>query len=80
MFELQALGIRAGHVASGLELASDPHLSARGFWKLMERDYVGELPHPAAPYRLGEEPFDIDRPATDLGSAQSRGADATSCT
>ena len=67
MFELQALGIRAGHVASGLELASDPHLSSRGFWKLMERDYVGELPHPAAPYRLGDEPFDIDRPAPTLG-------------
>ncbi len=67
MMELQALGVRAGHVASGLELAVDPHLSARGFWKLMERDYVGELPHPAAPYRVGEEPFDIDWPAPTLG-------------
>ena len=67
MLELQALGVRAGYVASGLELATDPHLAGRGFWKLMERDHVGVLPHPAAPYRVGEEPFDIDRPAPTLG-------------
>ena len=67
MLELQAVGVRAGHVASGLELATDPHLAGRGFWKLMERDHVGVLPHPAAPYRVGEEPFDIDRPAPTLG-------------
>ena len=65
--ELQAVGVRAGHVASGMELAVDPHLSARRFWKMMERDYVGELPHPAAPYRVGDEPFDIDAPAPTLG-------------
>ena len=67
MLELQALGVRAGYVASGLELATDPHLAGRGFWKLMERDHVGELPHPAAPYRVGEKPFDIERPAPTLG-------------
>ena len=67
MMELQAVGVRAGHVASGMELAVDPHLAARGFWKMMDRDYVGELPHPAAPYRVGEEPFDIDRVAPTLG-------------
>ena len=65
--ELQAAGVPAGHTASGLELSADPHLSARGFWKLMERDYVGEIPHPAAPYRVGEAPFDIDAPAPTLG-------------
>ena len=65
--ELQALGVPAAHVASGLELAVDPHLGARGFWKLMERAYVGVLPHPAAPYRVGDEPFDIDRVAPTLG-------------
>ena len=65
--ELQAVGVPAAQVASSLELASDPHLAARGFWKLLERDVVGELPHPAAPYRVGEAPFDIDRPAPTLG-------------
>ena len=65
--ELQALGVPAGHVASGLELGDDPHLCARGFWKTMRRDHVGELPHPAAPYRLGERPFDIDNAAPTLG-------------
>ena len=67
MLELQAVGVRAGHVASGLELATDPHLEGRGFWKLMERDHVGVLPHPAAPYRVGSKPYDIDRPAPTLG-------------
>ena len=65
--ELQAVGVPAAHVASSLELASDPHLTARKFWKLMERDVVGVLPHPAAPYRVGDAPFDIDRPAPTLG-------------
>ena len=67
MLDLQAVGVRAGYVASGLELATDPHLAGRGFWKLMARDHVGVLPHPAAPYRVGEEPFDIDCPAPTLG-------------
>ena len=67
MQELQALGVRAGHAVSGLELATEAHLVSRGFWKLMERDHVGVLPHPAPPYRVGEEPFDIDRPAPTLG-------------
>ena len=65
--ELLAVGVPAAHVASSLELASDPHLTARRFWKLMERDVVGVLPHPAAPYRVGDAPFDIDRPAPTLG-------------
>ena len=67
MLELQAIGVRAGHVASALELATDPHLAGRGFWKFMEREHVGVLPHPAPPYRVGEAPFDIDRPAPTLG-------------
>ena len=67
MLELQALGVRAGHVVSSLELATDPHLTARSFWKLMERDHVGELPHPASPYRVGDDPFDVDWPAPTLG-------------
>ena len=65
--ELQTVGVPAAQVASSLELASDAHLAARGFWKLLQRDVVGELPHPAAPYRVGDAPFDIDRPAPTLG-------------
>ena len=67
MLELQAAGVPAGHVASSLELGQDPHLAARDFWKLMERPVVGEIPHPAAPYRVGKAPFDIDRAAPTLG-------------
>ena len=32
----------------------------------------GELPHPAAPYRLGERPFDIDNAAPTLGSTTAK--------
>ena len=67
MVELQAAGVPAGHVASSLELGVDPHLSERGFWKPMERPHVGELLHPAAPYRVGDAPFDIRRVAPTLG-------------
>ena len=67
MVELQAAGIPAAHVASSLELSVDPHLAERGFWKVMERPHVGDLPHPAAPYRVGKLPFDIDRVAPTLG-------------
>ena len=67
MPELQDVGVPAARLAGGLELTTDPHLVARGFWKMMQRDYVGELPHPAPPYRVGEAPFDIDRPAPTLG-------------
>ena len=67
MHDLQGIGVRAGHVASSLELGTDTHLAARSFWKLMERPYVGVLPHPAPPYRVGDAPFDIDRPAPTLG-------------
>ena len=67
MTELQAVGVPAGYAASSLELGVDPHLAERGFWKLMERPHVGELLHPAAPYRVGDAPFDIDRVAPTLG-------------
>ena len=67
MPELQEAGVPAARLAGGLELTTDPHLSARGFWKMMQREHVGELPHPAPPYRVGEAPFDIDRPAPTLG-------------
>ena len=67
MVELQAAGIPAAHAASSLELSVDPHLAERGFWKVMERPHVGDLPHPAAPYRVGKLPFDIDRVAPTLG-------------
>ncbi len=67
MADLQAIGVCAGHVASSTELATDPHLAERGYWKFMERAHVGVLPHPAPPYRVGDEPFDIDSPAPTLG-------------
>ena len=67
MAELQQAGVPAGVVQRSATLTEDPHLSARRFWKFMEREFVGEQPNPVAPYRLVGEPFDIDRPAPTLG-------------
>ena len=64
---LQELGVPAAAVASGLELGVDPHLVERRFFKEMERPCVGPILHPAAPYRVGDAPFDIDSPAPTLG-------------
>ena len=64
---LQERGIPAGHVRSSLELVTDPHLVARAFWPMLERDYVGEQPQPSPPYRTASAPFGIERPAPTLG-------------
>lgn len=67
MTRLQDHGIPAGHVRAGLELVTDPQLVAREFWPLLERDHVGEQPHPSPPYRTASAPFGIERPAPTLG-------------
>ena len=64
---LQRHGIPAGHVRAGLELVTDPQLVAREFWPMLEREHVGEQPHPAPPYRTAPTPFGIERPAPTLG-------------
>jgi len=50
----QANGVPAGVVATGADLASDPHLEARGFLVDMEHPRMGELRLPGAPIRLAD--------------------------
>ncbi len=64
---LQSAGVPAGVVRPASDLTRDSHLEARGYWKIMGRDFVGAQPNPIAPYRLVGAPFDIDRPAPTLG-------------
>ncbi len=67
MAELQAAGIPAGAVNRSSELWRDRHLNARGFWKLIEREHVGELPHGVTAYRLDGAPAEINWPSPTLG-------------
>ncbi len=64
---LQSAGVPAGVVRPASDLTEDAHLQARGYWRIMERDFVGAQPNPLAPYRLVGAPFDIERPAPTLG-------------
>ena len=67
MNRLQAAGVPSGVVRPASDLTRDAHLQARGYWRIMERDFVGAQPNPPAPYRLVGAPFDIERPAPTLG-------------
>lgn len=67
MASLQGAGVAAGAVRQSNELTGDPHLNDRNYWLYMDRDYVGELPHAAAPYRIEGKPFGIDWPSPTLG-------------
>jgi crotonobetainyl-CoA:carnitine CoA-transferase CaiB-like acyl-CoA transferase len=60
-------GIPAAGVIDVQEVLGHPQLEARGFWQWLEREHVGALPHPAAPYRAGFEPAGIEIPAPTLG-------------
>ena len=71
MEELQAVGVPAGAVNRSGESRHDPHLNARHFWRLVERQHVGELPLAVAPYRLNGEPLEIEWPAPTLGQHNS---------
>ena len=67
MAQLQAAGVPAGSVIRSNELWRDPHLKARAFWKLVDREHTGELPHASAAYRIDGEPMRIDWPSPTLG-------------
>jgi crotonobetainyl-CoA:carnitine CoA-transferase CaiB-like acyl-CoA transferase len=57
----QAHGVPAGMVATGEDLAHDPHLAARGF--LLEREHprMGLLRMPGTPTRLQRQPANVWR-------------------
>jgi crotonobetainyl-CoA:carnitine CoA-transferase CaiB-like acyl-CoA transferase len=48
-------------------VADDPHLAARGYFVDVEQPGGGRLRYPGAPYRHGETPWRIARPAPAVG-------------
>lgn len=52
MVQLQDAGVLAARVSHPLDVLTDEHLAARGFWQWIERAVVGLQPNPSAPYRI----------------------------
>jgi crotonobetainyl-CoA:carnitine CoA-transferase CaiB-like acyl-CoA transferase len=60
MNRLQAIGVPAGVVQSGADLAADPHLLARGFIETVEHPVLGAMPMAGLPLQFsdgGHEPY-----------------------
>lgn len=64
---LQQLGIPAGPVLSPSDLLDDPHLRARGFFRMVERAVVGAHPYPSPPMTLSRTPWTRRSAAPTLG-------------
>ena len=70
---LQQAGVPAAPVRGALEVLHDRHLAERRFWQWREREHVGSIPHPSAPFRFGggasdgTEPLPIRSPSPTLG-------------
>jgi crotonobetainyl-CoA:carnitine CoA-transferase CaiB-like acyl-CoA transferase len=67
MDALQRAGVAAGVLRSPFRLTEDPHLAARGFWQIVDRPFVGAHAQPSAPWREGDRPYPVRRPAPMLG-------------
>lgn len=67
MTRLQAAGVLAAALRGSEELLAEPQLQARGFWQLIEREFVGVTPQPSTAYRFSERPLPIGSPAPTLG-------------
>jgi crotonobetainyl-CoA:carnitine CoA-transferase CaiB-like acyl-CoA transferase len=67
MAALQAVGVAAGVARGSLDLLSDPHLAVRGFWQATDHAVIGRHMQAAAPYRDGDQPYGVMRPAPLLG-------------
>jgi crotonobetainyl-CoA:carnitine CoA-transferase CaiB-like acyl-CoA transferase len=61
MERLQARGVPAGMVATGRDLATDPHLVERGFLLDMDHPRLGECRYPGPPFRIGSAAVPIWR-------------------
>jgi crotonobetainyl-CoA:carnitine CoA-transferase CaiB-like acyl-CoA transferase len=54
---LQAAGVSAGPVYAGIDLLDDPQLQQAGFWRRIDRAFIGTHVAPHAPYTLdGKRP------------------------
>ena len=64
---LQAHGVAAGAVRTPMALVDDLHLIARGFWRRVDRSFIGMHWQSAAAFREGPDPLPIRRVAPTLG-------------
>ncbi|GGC72051.1 CaiB/BaiF CoA-transferase family protein [Chelatococcus reniformis] len=64
---MQAAGIAAGAVIPAHTLLDDPHLLAAGYWRRLERRYVGEHIVPKPPFAIDGLAPPAHRPAPTLG-------------
>lgn len=71
MHRLQAEGLVAAVLSDMPGVMQDMHLQARGYWQMLERDFVGVQPHPSPPWRLSAEPISVKTPAPTLGQHNS---------
>ncbi len=67
MAALQAVRVPAAILNDVADLMEDPHLVSRGYMQFVSRAFVGEQPHPSAPWRLGDAPIRISSSAPTLG-------------
>ena len=67
MERCQANGVPAGFVATGKDLAEDPHFQERGFLLEMDHVMVGPMRLPGPPMRLGHDPLEIWRLGPTMG-------------
>jgi crotonobetainyl-CoA:carnitine CoA-transferase CaiB-like acyl-CoA transferase len=65
---LQARGIAAFPSMTAADIATDPHLEARGFLERMPHPEVGARVHTGIPYRLRRRPNGVRAPAPQLGA------------
>jgi crotonobetainyl-CoA:carnitine CoA-transferase CaiB-like acyl-CoA transferase len=64
---LQAHGIAGGVVRVPIDLVHDPHLVARGFWRRLDRPFIGMHWQSSAAFREGPDPYPVRRVAPTLG-------------
>ena len=65
---LQAAGVPAGAVMTGLDLLEDPHLRERGFFITQQHAYAGVKRYPRQPYRFRNWANEaVDAPSPTLG-------------
>jgi len=67
MSDLQAAGVAAGVVRSPFDLAEDPHLKARGFWRMVDRAFCGPNIQSSLPFREEAVPYPVRHAAPTLG-------------
>ena len=65
--EADRRGITVGPVNTTADLMNDPHLAARSYWVEVDHPETGPLPYAGPPFRHGETPAAIRRPAPLLG-------------